>query len=410
MMQLGMTVTPLRRWIVAEFFSSAGDQFLIVTLAFLAAQKGAAQAGFVLASGAAASAVAAVAAGAVVDHIGYRHAMLVADLGRGLSLILTAVIWRSYPPDALALSATAAIVGILGAFYEPGAIALGPTLAPTDSLSTLHASRSTSLRGGMLLGALAAGACISHLPAWAMLLVDGGTFGITALAVWSLPKMSEREDTQDRPTSFQMSSIAEGYRYIGRHRVLWASLGTLALLEFGATGAVNIGVPTLVTQRAWSASVIANGLAAFGLGALVGPLLSLAIRRTDGRRSAAAIVVISAIGVATLRVPTGAAWVLTVLFTTGLAASGAANVVVPAMQASCTPRFLGRMGSALSLTLEGVTPASMLVAGLVAQLAGLAHMFLVSALMCAISALLIVGITPRRNVQHFLRNTSCASE
>ena len=37
MMQLGMTVTPLRRWIVAEFFSSAGDQFLIVTLAFLAA-------------------------------------------------------------------------------------------------------------------------------------------------------------------------------------------------------------------------------------------------------------------------------------------------------------------------------------------------------------------------------------
>ena len=64
MMQLGMTVTPLRRWIVAEFFSSAGDQFLIVTLAFLAAQKGAAQAGFVLASGAAASAVAAVVAGA----------------------------------------------------------------------------------------------------------------------------------------------------------------------------------------------------------------------------------------------------------------------------------------------------------------------------------------------------------
>lgn len=382
------------RWLSAELASTIGDQFLIVALAVMASQQGPVAAGFVLGVGTIPAVLTTLVSGAVVDRIGYRAAMLAADIGRLAVLLVGGTVLLGDPAGVATLATIAALTGIFGAFYDPAAVALAPSLVPAKDLQTVFAARMTATRSAMLVGAPLAGLTVAVWGGAVAVLLDCATFALSALVVLTLPRPSPRPDQGEGAT--MLASVLAGYRYIGTHRLLMPALLIFAVLEFGLTGPVNVGLPLMAQGQGWSATMVGTMLALFGAGATVGPALCLHATRL-ARNAALPLglgaVTFAAAGLALLPVAGSRITASLVAFGLGLGSSWLASLVVPALQADCDAAYLGRFGGAMTFSFQSVTPLSMMATGYGVHLLGLAATFTASACL-AIAACAAIYLVP----------------
>lgn len=382
------------RWLSAEFASTIGDQFLIVALAVMASQQGPVAAGFVLGVGTIPAVLTTLLSGAVVDRIGYRTAMFGADVGRLVVLMMGGYVLLFDPGGVATLATIAGLTGFFGAFYDPAAIAFAPSIVPAKDLQTVFAARMTATRAAILVGAPLAGLTVSKWGGAVAVFLDSATFALSALVVLTLPRPASHPDHGE--STSVLASILAGYRYIFVHRLLMPALLIFAVLEFGLTGPVNVGLPLMAQGQGWSATVVGTLLALFGAGATVGPALCLHTTRL-ARNAALPLglgaVTCAAAGLALLPAAGSRAATSLVAFGLGLGSSWLASLVVPALQAACDPTYLGRLGGAMTFTFQSVTPLSMMATGYGVHIFGLTATFAVGAglVACACAAMILVS-------------------
>ncbi|MEV6685543.1 MFS transporter [Streptomyces sp. NPDC051130] len=361
----GLKDPRLLAWLGGEALSQFGDQFFIVALAVAAVQSGGATgAGLILAVSALPKVCLLLVGGSLVDRLGPRRLMLGSDTARlllmaGLALYATAV-----HPGTLTLATVACVFGVFDAVFEPAANTLPVHLVEGNELARLQGLRTSLSRAATIAGGPAGGLTAGAGGIALSLGINAATFGISAIALWFL-------HTPDPPTSPSARSglwqeTLGGLRYALSHPLLRSALLLMATLEFSLTGAVNVGVPLIAEERGWGAFGIGLINSAFGAGAILGPL-SMVFLKNYVTRAGPLILACAVLGTSCFGT-VGSTSQLTVAATVaaglGLTIGFVAAMIIPLIQRSSDPKFLGRVVSLLALALTGLTPLSMALTGL----------------------------------------------
>jgi MFS family permease len=337
----------------------------------------------------------ALPAGALVDRVDRRAAMVTANLARAAAVAVLAVTvlfgLDSSAAVIWALYLVALLLGTAETVYDTSAQSILPQLVPRDRLpranGRLLAAELTANEfvgpplGGLLVAAGVAVAFAAPAALWAaavgvLLLLRGG---------FAVPR--------EQPTTLR-ADVAEGLRYLWRHRLLRTLAAMTGLFNF----ATNATFAVFVLHAVGPDSAMRLSEAAYGVlfgtiaaGSLVGSILADPIIRRLGRTRSMALGTLG--GVVTVGTPalTTNALVIAAAFLAGGVTLALWNVVTVSLRQRVTPdRILGRINSSYRLVAWGTRPLGAAAGGLLGELLGLRAVFAIAAALILAS---LVGMT-----------------
>ncbi|MEV6305514.1 MFS transporter [Actinoplanes sp. NPDC051861] len=373
---------------VGQTASQLGEHTSLVILplvAVLTLGVGADQLGALRAVGQAPLLLLTLFAGVWVDRWLTRTIMMLADLGRALTLCgITAVALLGGLTLPVLLAAAFA-VGAMSVLFDVAYQASLARLIARDQLlrgnSAIEGSRSAAQIGGPALG----GTLTSLLSAPFAAACSALFFVVSFVAA---ARIRRREVVASRP-----GSIRDGVRFVARNPLLRAVCMASAAYQFSFAAVMTACLVFLPRELHLSGAEVGLVLAATGPGALTGSLLAA---RLPGRLGYGPVVVGAAVignGVM-LAVPAlhGGSVPVLILINVVFGAFGQlVNVTIMAIRQSVTPPAMqGRVAATVTFAGMGVTPLGSLLGGLLAAEWGLRTALLVAAAGMMLSPLVMV--------------------
>jgi len=217
-----------------------------------------------------------IAGGVLSDRFERRWTMVVADIGRGLSVAVLAAISLSPRGELIAIVVIVAFQGVAGSLFGPAESALLPEivrpedLVPANSLRTIVSPIAQAVVGPALGGAIIAGYGTA-----AAFWIDSATFvvGIAALLL-----MHPRPIIEATEHSSVLAEARQGIAYVASRPWLWGPIATASLGQFLYAGPNQSLVPYLVkfelhaSAAALGLVFTAGGLGTVAAGLIVGRL------------------------------------------------------------------------------------------------------------------------------------------
>jgi MFS family permease len=319
----------------------------------------------------------ALTAGALADRFDRRRLMLIANIARagvlGALLLLTLLgvgsLWLLY--------AAAFLIGVAETVYDTSAQSILPQLVARDALSRangrLYAAELTTNQfigpplGGLLVGVGAALAILAPALFW-------------VAAVIMLLFVRGRYATDHPRTTTIRADIAEGLRYLWRHRLL----RVLAVMVGGFNFTINAVFTVFVLFAVGPATALRLNDPEYGLlltvmavGSVLGTFLAEPCERLLGRARSLIVTVFAVAVMLAIPALTTNLWAIGALFAVGGAAISIWNVITVSLrQRVSPPRLLGRVNSAYRLLAFGTMPLGAAAGGAVAEIFGLPAVFL----------------------------------
>ena len=253
----------VKLWL-ASSLSLLGYFFNVIAIAWLVLQlTGSSLAlGTVLVVGAVPRAVLMVVGGAVADRFSARVTMLgsmalrAAFVAPLAYLVLTgnAQMWQVY--------VISLVLGVADAFFMPARQSILPTVVAVRELEAGNAVLNVTGQGSIIAGPVLGGVIVAALGTGWALAADAGCFGLGLLFVLWLPAAQESVTRRADVDSGLGGQIAAGLRYAWSDIGIRVTLIVVAVIDFAASGALGVGLPTLAHGR--------FGAGAAGLGILFG--------------------------------------------------------------------------------------------------------------------------------------------
>lgn len=335
--------------------------------------------------------VCALPAGALVDRLDRRQAMIGANLARAVLLVLLVVAVSAGAGTIWAMYAVAVCVGTAETVYDTAAQSIMPQIVGRDQLARangrLYAAELTANQfvgpplAGLLAGAGAAAAFGAPVALWAI-----------AIAALLLVHGRFRVERPHRTT--MRADIAEGLRFLWRHRLL----RVLAIMVGTFNFATNAVFAIMVLYAVGSGSVMRLSgqdygalLAVIAVGSLVGSLAAERVLRALGRSRSLALSLLTGALMIGLPAVTAEPLLIGAAFLLGGAGTVVWNIATVSLRQAVTPdRLLGRVNSCYRLFAWGTMPLGAAAGGLFAQLFGLRAVF---AAMAVVVLALLAGLT-----------------
>jgi MFS family permease len=372
---------------VGQTASQLGEHASLVVLplfAVLTLNAGAGQLGVLRAVGQAPILLLSLFVGAWVDRWRSRTVMVLADVGRTLTLGAAAVAgllgWLGLP----ALLVVAFVVGALSVFFDVAYQASAVRLVTREQLvranSALEGSRSAAQIGGPALG----GALVSLLSAPIAAASSALFFALSFLSVWRIRRsepIPERSERQPRV----WQRIREGLRFVVSDTSLRTVCLASAAFQFSFAAMMTVYLLFLPRELHLSGTAVGLALAATGPGALLGSLLAA---RLPSRFGYGAVLVSAAAlgdgvmlcvpalhGTSAVTVPA----LMAVNFVFGTFGQ-LVNVTVMAVRQAITPDGMqARAAATITFVGMGLSPLGSLLGGFLAGAWGLHTSLLVTA-------------------------------
>jgi len=355
---------PLRALLAAEVISTTGAQMTWLALPWfvLTTTGSPARMTLVMAAELLGFAAAGLPAGPLIQRLGARRTMLVADAARAPLMLLVPILhWSGhlgFPPLVL----LAFSLGVFGAPYFTSQKVIVPELLGEDEATVSKATAlfQGAIRSTMLLGPPIGGVLIGFFGAANVLVVDAATYVVSfLLVVFFVPGRAATPEMEEA------RGILAGFRFLVREPLLrvW-----IPLFVVGDAGwqAFFAAVPVLTIERFGADAKIAGALfAAFGLGAICGNILSFRFlaERIPGLRLIALSVPFQALPLWVLPLDVGAFSLFAAILVSGVA-NGICNPSIHAIFTLRMPIAIRPKAMAAAGTLWGLgLPLGLLVAG-----------------------------------------------
>lgn len=283
------TLTALRNpavfklWI-SQVLSSIGDNFYDMTLVWIATRQIGAAAGFIVLVGSFSTLIFGIPGGVWVDRWDRRLTMAIVDAIRMFVLLVLVIVITVGTLELWHLALVTAINVGLNALFQPALIA-SVRIVTTDSrqLQAVNALMDVTSRVARAIAPAIAGfLLVVALPAH-LFLLDAATFGISALAIYSLSRRFAWKPTPkpEQEISF-WADVKEGWRVLQAHTVLRWILPMKTVVNMFWGIAFVVGIPLLVDASFNSdARIYGYIVAAYGVGSVIGNLIigNLTIQR-----------------------------------------------------------------------------------------------------------------------------------
>ena len=364
---------PFRNLWVAGSLSLIGDFFSYVAIAWLVLQlTGSSLAlGSVLIVQAIPRGVLMVVGGAISDRLSPRIAML-ASMGLRVALVAPlAVVVLTGHVQMWEVYGISFVFGVVDAFFMPARSSILPRLVADNQLEAGNAVLNVSGQVSIVVGPALAGLVVATAGTGWAFAADAACFAVGVLFVLWLPKPAQvKAAGATEPERGLGGQIIAGLRYAWADVGIRATLIIIAAIDFGANGALSVGLPTLAHDRfGEGAAGFGILLGAWGVGATAGALAAGMVRRPErmGWIMVAVClwfgVTIGAVGL----IPTLAPAAI-VMAVSGIA-SGAVNTFgISWLQRRTDPAMQGRVMSLVMLASMGLVPVSYALSGLIADL------------------------------------------
>ncbi|MFF7401063.1 MULTISPECIES: MFS transporter [Streptomyces] len=216
--------------------------------------------------------------GAVADTVDRRKLLLWTNIGIAVTSLL---FWAQAATELDSVVVLMVLLALQQAFFglnSPARNASIARLVPARELPAANALSSTVMQTGLVAGPLLAGVLIPVIGLPELYLIDALALCVTVWAVFRLPALPPLGDAPTRRAGVR--EIAEGFRYISRHKVLLLSfLADIVAMVFGMPRAL---FPQLAAQtyHSWGAGLALGVLfAGIPVGAVLGGLFSGAFSR-----------------------------------------------------------------------------------------------------------------------------------
>ncbi|MET7516615.1 MFS transporter [Streptomyces sp. NPDC005480] len=388
------------RWLGAYGASMIGDNIYYVALSWAAVQSGSpSQAGLVMAVSAAPRALLMLGGGVIADRIGPRRIVIGSDAVRSAAVLAVAGLFLATQPGLWPLTVLGLVFGIVDALFLPAVGALPARVTGRDQLARVQGMRGLAVRLANVVGAPLGGLGVALGGPAAAFGAAGLLFAISLPLLMSL-RIRDLPDDGGKSGAPARNGLADGLRYIRRHRVLAPLVVVIALSDLGFVGPLNVGLTLLADQRGWGASGMGSVLAGFGVGAGAASLL-LAVR---GRVPHAGLVLAATMG-------GGAVAIGALAFVPHLAAAVAVALVIGLLaglsgalcgaltQTHADPAYIGRVTAVTSLSSLGLVPLTMPLTGAAVGLWGTGPVFVASAAICALAGVYGLFRAPLRRAE-----------
>ena len=415
-MRIGPMARPVFRLLmVGVFTSSVGDLCYAVALPWLilSGVGGSTLLGSVLAVYGVARVAGILAGGVLADRIGPRPVMFGADLVRGAAVCALGVQALSGKPALDVLLIISAIQGACGGLFQPAALARVPDLLPEQELAAGNAIDSAVGQFGSLIGPAIGGVLISAFGAGVTILVDGGSFAVSALTLIAIGwvQRAQRQAGAIPATASGAAGDAGSddaqaeetlppvtFRQVLRSGRLLHVLFVASLIgNFVYVGAYDVALPTLA-HRAYGADGYGALLAIVAVGLLIGAILA---RRGEfvARPGIAVVGMTAAMAVAISLVPYlgGLPGAMVAMLVFGIGTGGSGVCFITMLQMWSPRELLGRIMSTIMLAGLGTYPISVALCGYGVKHIGVTAFFPASGLFMACAALLALGQPAIRN-------------
>ena len=318
----------------------------------------------------------ALPAGTLVDRVNRRAAMAVANAFRALLVSVLAVSVVIGHASLPLLYVVAFLLGCAETVYDSAARAMLPKVVPRAQLergnSLLTSAESV---GNIFLGAPVGAwlfAVAVALPLW----VNGAAYLLAALLV--LMVAGRFRPARETRTSVRQDMV-EGLRWLRDHELLRALMVTTAFssVMFSMTGGIlvlyalqNLGL----SERGFGLMLAAAGLGAVG-GSVLSPYVTRVLGRTNAMGAAEIVAAFATLGMAVWQRPV----VGTACFAVSAGAVSMFNVQIMSVRQALIPeRLFGRVQGAYRTVIWGGIPLGTLAGGALGAWLGLSAVFVVA--------------------------------
>lgn len=329
-------------------------------------------------------------AGVLTDRYERRKLMVRSNAVRAaLTLIVAVLVWRSSTslpsPDEVAASAGAVstnwllygtviaatlVLGMAEVLYDNTAQTIMPSLVNVDDLERANGRLWGAEQAMNDLAGPAAGALLLSIAFPAPFLVDGLTFGLSALLIWGLPRTPQDPPDTSKPArdahpTTMTAEVKEGLRWLWGHEFLRPLAITLGLLNGFAMISMSILVlfaQEVLATTPFEFAVMLTGTAA---GALSGGWTASWISRTIGPGPSLILTLVSS-GLTAILIGISSNWLFVwALFVISMFFAVLWNVITVSLRQTIIPdHLLGRVNSVYRFIAWGSMPIGAAIGGL----------------------------------------------
>lgn len=379
---INTTRRPLFLIFFAALTAGAGNGISLVGFPWLVLQRNgsAVDASIVAMAGTLPLLVATLMAGAAVDYLGRRRVSMISDALSALSVAAVPVIALTFGADAINVTVLAALAA-LGAFFDPAGMTARETMLPEAAqragwtLDHANGVYEAVFNLAYIVGPGVGGLLIATLGGVDTMWVTAGAFvlSISAVAVLRL----EGAGTPNREHMPQVwAGVVEGLKFVWHTPVL----RTLAFIDLTATGLYmpmeSVLFPKYFTDRSEPAH-LGWVLVALSVGGLVGALGYAAMSKYSNRRTIM-LVALLVLGVAMTVIAflPPLPVILVLCAVVGFVYGPIAPIYNYVMQTQAPAHLRGRVVGVMGSLAYAAGPLGLIVAGPLADTAGLHATFL----------------------------------
>jgi MFS family permease len=327
-------------------------------------------------------------AGAIVDRYDRTTLMWSAQAIQAAVVAIIAILVITHHASIGMLAAGGLLLGSAEVVFSNAAQSVLPALVPPDLLPKANGSQQVSLTIGESFLGPPAGSLLFAAAAALPFGLDAASFAGSAALLAGLPKTRPAPETTPGKRTTIRAQIAEGLRWLARHRLLRVVAVLLGIYNF----ANQMGQAILVLLATQTLHVSTRGygllLAASAVGSVIGGLVNPVLSRRLGVLAALVLPALAdAAAFVGIGLAPGPAVMAALLAVQGFSVT-LWNVVTVSLRQRVVPgHLLGRVNSAYRMLGWGLMPIGALAGGFVAHAAGLRAPYVVAGLLCALCTL-----------------------
>ena len=238
-----LAVPGFRRYFYGRTISSFGSAFgiLALTFAVLEASGSAADLGIVLGASAVPALLLMLIGGVVGDRLERRGILVSTDLVMGATQLAAAACFASGLYNLAVIAGLQLIRGAASAFFHPASTGMLPTVVPSHQVQPANALLGMAGNVSGIVGPAAAGVVIAVTSPAVALVIDAGTFFVSALLLWGLPRSRGRVQAGVKV----WDDVRQGWREFSSRAWVWQMVVSFAIYQATVLPVIFLVGPTL---------------------------------------------------------------------------------------------------------------------------------------------------------------------
>lgn len=315
-----------------------------------------------------------LAGGVAADRFGRARLMGGADVLGSMFSLLSAVALITGFASVPLLAFNGFAFGVLNSVWYPAFAGLMPRVTPKHLLHSANAILGTGANLAFTLGASVAGIIVAGVGAGWALLVDGTTFLIAGLLVFSLRHLDNDNDSDSSSDiasgESMLDQLRHGWREFVARRWVVVCVASAAFTHMAFEGFLGVVAPVQSKEALDGPRSMGLMLAGWGLGGIIGTVVALGLRPRHPLRVGMGVMPLMVLWVYGLAVPLPMPLLVLFAMFAGIAIDLMYQNWITTLQTQVPDDALSRVNAYDALGSTAFIPLGLLLAGPLTAFAG----------------------------------------